>query len=152
MASRRGVRSKKTVTGYFLASDPSVGKSNNESDDDSTGSSAGEEDILDFGYSDVFTSISVSSGSSKYQTLNFMENKTRVKCQISGRFPFFDPWWCLTMTVKQATRPGLFLLAGSPQYSIRCDDHVANDKVVLLWMRSCKVDACHSELFYKFLW
>jgi hypothetical protein len=75
-------------------------------------------------------------------TVKFKDLKSGRVHVISGYFPWTDPWWNAVVHVNRQKRA-----FGFPSYRLRSDSAVASEKIVFLFMRACKVEKQHEDMF-----
>ena len=77
-----------------------------------------------------------------YDTSETLHGET---IRVRGSFNMSDPWWAARMAV---TKHGdTWDMQGNAAYSLRDESAVVSDKVVPIFLTSCKVEPQHLEMF-----
>ncbi|KAI0223652.1 hypothetical protein LSAT2_025216 [Lamellibrachia satsuma] len=118
-----------------------------EHDSDSEDCVSDEEQSLDL--DDIVASSElgtvVKSLSVKFKIMLFHLYDSGEMIRVRGHFIVSDPWWAARMTVTKHS--DFWELCGSAAYYLRQDERVVNDKVVPLFLTSCKVESEHLQMF-----
>ena len=84
-----------------------------------------------------------------YILVRFKEYGSGLVHEIHGRFPLTDPWWSATLRIqKHQHHHQLMAILG---YRLRDDYRVAEEKVLMLFLKACGVADDHRIALDEFL-
>ncbi|XP_061495787.1 LOW QUALITY PROTEIN: DNA helicase B [Rhineura floridana] len=83
------------------------------------------------------------------ETIVIQDEISEETYEVTGRFPFIDPWWKVNVTVKQAGSK--YYVKGYPSYFLQTDAGKNQVHIISLFFKKCDIPEEFKDAFFKWL-